>query len=390
MERLTYLFKQYTSKTATYHERLEFQEILASGVHDDTLKELIKAYLNADLTPHQPLGITPEEMMLSRIMEKAAAKTKQISLKVKLWRKLSIAASIAIAIAAGGYFYQKESKKTKTDNLAVNKNIVVPGKVGATLTLSNGKKIILMGDLDGKLAKEPGVSISKTKEGKLIYKIEANGQSVNKINSVSTSAGQTYIVNLSDGTMVWLNASSSLTFNTQLGADGRRKVKLSGEGYFEVAKDKLHPFVVETQSQQVEVLGTHFNINSYPDEPVVKTTLLEGRVKVNLKSGQHHTLLPGQQSQYNLQGFTVKFVDVNSAIDWKNNEFTFDNETLESILRKVARWYDVEIVYEGKNRSKLFWGSVSRYENIKQVLQNLELTGEVKFRLEGRRIYVIN
>jgi len=390
MERLSYLFKRFTDKTASYQERLEFQQLLATEDYDDELKAMIQDFWQAGLVTQEPLGITPEEMMLTQIMEKAAIKSNQTSSRIKLWRKISIAASISIIIVLGGYFYQKESKKTTHANYAVNRTNIVPGKIGATLTLSDGKKISLTGDFDGKLAKEQGVSISKTKEGKLIYEVESNGHSIDKLNSVSTSAGQTYIVKLSDGTLVWLNASSSLTFNTHLGVDGKRKVKLVGEGYFEVAKDRSHPFVVETETQKVEVLGTHFNINSYADEPIVKTTLLEGRVKVFLKSGQHRTLLPGQQSQSDLNGLTVKSVDINSAIDWKNNEFTFDNETLESILRKVARWYDVEIVYEGNNKSKLFWGSVSRYEDIKPVLRNLELTGEVKFKIQGRKIHVIN
>jgi ferric-dicitrate binding protein FerR (iron transport regulator) len=123
---------------------------------------------------------------------------------------------------------------------------------------------------------------------------------------------------------------------------------------------------------------------------LVKTTLLEGSIKVNVKNGQYRILKPGQQSLASDNNLNVKSVDVNNAIDWKNSEFTFNNETLESILRKVARWYDVEIVYEGDNKSKLFWGSVSRYEHINQVLQTLELTGDVKFRLTGRRLHVTN
>jgi transmembrane sensor len=310
--------------------------------------------------------------------------------KVTLWPRIAVAIAVAIVIFGAGLFYfSKDTKPLDVDQMAYQ-NDIAPGKMGATLTLANGKKISLTDHLTGKLAEEAGVSISKTNDGKLIYKVEAGHNPANQVNTVSTAPGETYVISLADGTSVWLNAASSLTFNTQLNADGERKVKLSGEGYFEVAKDKSHPFIVETASQKVEVLGTHFNINSYPDEPIIKTTLLEGSVKVNVKNGPYRMLKPGQQALLSDNKLNVKPVDINSAIDWKNSEFTFNNETLESILRKVARWYDVEIVYEGNNKSKLFWGSVSRYEHLNQVLQTLELTGDVKFRLTGRRLYVNN
>lgn len=390
MERLTYLFKQYTDKKATYAERLEFQELVQAGKHDELLKHLLDEYLNADHAHHPNLGIASEAKMLARILEKAGTTNTLSTRKIRLWQKLTVAAAVVFVIVAGGYFYYNASKNVSNENLNAFENDITPGKMGATLTLANGKRISLTAQLTGKLAEEAGVSISKTNDGKLVYKVESNQHSVNQINTVSTSPGETYTISLADGTSVWLNAASSLTFNTQLNANGKREVKLSGEGYFEVAKDKSHPFIVEAANQKVEVLGTHFNINSYTDEPFVKTTLLEGSVKVNVQGGSHRILKPGQQALLSDNKLKVKSVDINSVIDWKNSEFTFNNETLESIMRKVARWYDVEIIYEGNNKTKLFWGSVSRYEHLNQVLQTLELTGDVKFRLTGRRLYITN
>ncbi|MNL26796.1 fec operon regulator FecR [compost metagenome] len=192
---------------------------------------------------------------------------------------------------------------------------------------------------------------------------------------------------LSDGSKVWLNAASSLSFSTTLNEQGKRRVKLEGEGYFEVAKDKMHPFVVESEGQEVEVLGTHFNISAYKGEALMKTTLIEGSVKV-LAQGQQKILVPGSEAVRSGNDILVRNVDAALAIAWKNDKFVFENERIQTVMKMVERWYNVQVVYEGEMPEDVFGGSVSRFDNVSQVLKILESTGRIHFKVEGRKIYV--
>ncbi|MHA4896717.1 FecR family protein [Pedobacter sp. PWIIR3] len=309
--------------------------------------------------------------------------------KVSLWPKVAAVAAIAVAVFGAGLYFQKTNKVPGKDIVA-KVNDLAPGKQGATLTLSNGTKIKLTNSLNGQIASEAGVTVTKSNGGELIYEVHDQGK-VNTFNTLSTAKGETYQVRLSDGTMVWLNAASSLTYASNLSKNGKRAVMLRGEGYFEVAKDKEHPFVVTSNGQQITVLGTHFNVNAYDNEPYTKSTLLEGSVTVaalGFGDNETITLTPGHQAVLDNHRLTVKKVEATDAIDWKNGEFVFDNEPLESILKKIARWYDVDIVFQGKNSQLAFWGSISRYKSIKEVMDKLELTGDVHFTLEGRRVIV--
>lgn len=310
----------------------------------------------------------------------------QIQVKrVHLWPRIAVAASIIFALGAGVFFYTNHSK-TDTVQTATYASDIAPGKQGATLTLANGKKIRLSDALNGELTKEAGLTISKSADGQVVYsKATANSNSENKINTLSTAKGETYILTLSDKTQVWLNAASSLTYATSLNERGERRVKLSGEAYFQVAKDKMHPFIVETDKQTVEVLGTHFNISAYSDDKTIKTTLLEGSVKV-AANGRSKMLVPNQQSTLNEGLLIINNVEADDVIAWKNGQFVFEDEPLESVMKKIARWYNVEIEYSGIDKTKRIGGGVSRYENVSAVLKQLELTKSVHFKIEGRKI----
>ena len=317
----------------------------------------------------------------------------------KLWPFISgMVAAVAIIIL-GVYLYkykQDNNQQNQTNNFA---NDITPGKQGATLTLASGKKIQLSNAANGQLAKESGVVITKTATGELIYEIQDNTESSRSTNILSTAKGETYQVVLPDGSKVWLNAASTLKYPAKFTALKQRRVQLDGEAYFEIAKDKLHPFIVETDKQSVEVLGTHFNINSYQDEPDTKTTLLEGSVKVATLSGRQSTfkqlqnstvLKPGEQSVLSGAGkIDVMAIDVNKATAWKNGKFVFEEENIESIMRKLSRWYNVEIIYQGDFTNKTFVGSISRSDNISKILDKITFTQAVHFKIEGRRIYVM-
>jgi transmembrane sensor len=300
--------------------------------------------------------------------------------------KITAAAIILIALTIGLYTYLH---KENPDHGTLFTNDIAPGKTGATLTLANGKKIRLTDVPMGEVAKESGISITKNVAGQLVYQIKGNPGESNSMNTLSTARGETYVVILPDQSKVWMNAASSLTYATSLNEHGIRKVKLDGEAYFEVAKDKVHPFIVETNGQQVEVLGTHFNISGYNDEESIKTTLLEGSVKVIANNNHNKVLKPGQQSSLSATGkLSVTEVDTKLFTAWKDNKFIFDNDDIKSVMRIVQRWYNVEVIYTGQLPDDNFGGKISRFSNVSSVLRILESTGGVHFKIEGRKIYV--
>jgi len=309
---------------------------------------------------------------------------------VKLWPRIVAAVAAVAFIVIGIYLFRSQTNPAAESHYA---NDIKPGTTGATLTLSSGKQIRLTDAVKGELAEEAGVVVTKTREGQVVYEIKGSSAEPDKVNTLSTAKGETYMLVLPDKSKVWLNAASSLTYAAALNSKGRRIVQLNGEAYFEVAKDKAHPFVVESKGQQVEVLGTHFNINSYPDESVTKTTLIEGSVLVRraeLVSGspQKEVILkPDQQAL--LQAGKVVVADVNPDlyVAWKNNNFVFENNDIQYIMRQVERWYNVEVIYQSVPTEK-FWGSVSRFDNISSVLNILESAGGVHFKLDGRKLYV--
>jgi len=315
----------------------------------------------------------------------------------KLWLQIAAAASIIISLCIWFYFYQ--SVNTVYTEITL-KSEIRPGKNGATLTLANGKKITLSNATKGILAKEAGVKITKSADGQIIYEVSnsssKNGSGELHYNTLTTARGEQYRVRLPDSSIVWLNAASALKYPSSFASLKDRVVELSGEAYFQVAKDKKHPFVVRSKGQEVKVLGTHFNINSYMEESDVFTTLLEGSVEVSsISSSKNHNnkiiLKPGQQSQIGAGRMSIlNDTELNDVIAWKQGYFIF-NEDLKSIMNKVARWYDVEVIYKNEtDRSLVFQGKISRSRNLSEVLKVMEYTGLVHFKIEGRRIVVIN
>jgi transmembrane sensor len=309
------------------------------------------------------------------------------------WYLASAAAVFVIGFA--GYFYL--SPATTAQQLAVHQpknNKIVPGSNKAFLTLADGRKISLTDANSGEIVKQEGLSINKTADGKIVYTVVDQGKNggLEKIafNTIETPKGGQYQINLPDGTKVWLNAASSLRYPTKFAAN-IRKVELTGEGYFEVAKVHI-PFVVKTAGQEVEVLGTHFNINSYKDEDDIKTTLLEGSVRVipfgTHKNNSSKLLKPGEQSQLNESDIKVKAVDTESIVAWKNGDFVFKGDDFRTIMNKVARWYDVEVIYKGDFDNLKFGGYISRSKDISAVLNIMESTGKVRFTVEGKKITV--
>lgn len=323
--------------------------------------------------------------------------------KYALWLKIASAAVVLFFI---GFVINNQIKKQLPAEQDFSKTItkaIKPGGNKATLTLADGSKISLTDATNGIIAKQAGINITKTDKGELIYTVASvsTAKAKDLFNTIETPRGGQYQVNLPDGTKVWLNAESSLKYPAVFN-QSNRVVELKGEAYFEVAKllnktGNRVPFKVKSnlgagRNQEVEVLGTHFNINAYDDEPNNKTTLLEGSVRIsNLSASTSNLLKPGQQSiiSSSSPSILIKDVDAEEAVTWKDGFFSFNDENLETIMNKISRWYNVDIEYRGTKINKLFGGRISRFNSVNEVLETLQTTGDVHFKIEERRILVM-
>jgi len=305
------------------------------------------------------------------------------------WKKLSAAAAILIFMLAALLYFTRQKTVPQAESYATTKrSLILPGSNKATLTLGDGHTIILNRTGEGQIASENGTAVSKTKNDELAYNVVATASEKIVFNTITIPRGGQYSLTLPDGSKVWLNAASSLRFPTRFSGDSR-EVELDGEGYFEVAKNKQMPFYVNTHDMKVKVLGTHFNVMAYRDEVFTKTTLLEGRVMLSSGSATAY-LNPGEQGVWASNGFTVSKADIDQEMAWKNGYFIFNEENLQSVMRKISRWYDVDIAYSTHNQNLTYTGSISRFKNIAEVLKVLSLTGTVNFNVEERRITAIN
>lgn len=304
------------------------------------------------------------------------------------WPRVAAAAAILLSLGIGSYYYITKPNQEQIAQIQVND--VVPGGNKAVLTLANGQHVVLTSAKNGRLAIQGNTEITKTADGNIVYN-QTTGESAAisalTYNTVSTPVGGQYHLTLTDGTNVWLNAASSIKYPIAF-TGGERKVEIFGEAYFEVAHNAAKPFRVRSNHQVVEVLGTHFNINSYADETATKTTLLEGSVKVTGSNG-FKFIKPGQQAVLSGNNLSVAQADVEEAVAWKNGYFRFNDEKIASIMRKLSRWYNIDVSFEGKMLEEGFNGKISRYKNISQTLKMLEKTKAVHFKVEGRRVTVI-
>jgi len=268
-------------------------------------------------------------------------------------------------------------------------NDIAPGKNAAMLTLANGEVINLSDAKNGILALEQQINIRKTGDGQVIYSAGISSEAL-VYNTMNTPRAGKYTLTLADGTIATLDAESSITYPVAFGKKERR-VKMTGQVYFQVVHNADQPFRVDVKDQMIEDLGTEFNINAYDDEAIMKTTLIEGSARV-IYHGSSALLSPGQQAAIHrgAEKISVNKVDTEEATAWKNGYFLFNNEPLESVMRKISRWYDVDVVYPSVAPiGESYLGSITRYSNVSKVLQMLEITGDVKFRIEGKKIIVV-
>ena len=334
-------------------------------------------------------------------------------------KRILVAASIFISLGAGVFYFASDEFPGAKESVVSNHQPIKPGGNKAYLTLSNGKRILLSDSTSGTLALQSGVEITKTADGQLIYKITGDAAADSgKYNILEAPRGGQYQIVLIDGTRVWLNSASVLKYPARFSASERR-VELTGEAYFQVTKNKKQPFRIITGDQEIEVLGTQFNVNGYKDESAIKTTLIEGSVSVtalpssrqsaatrDLSSGGKDLsrrrddgrneartdviLKPGQQSILQAGSLNVDKVDTEEAIAWKDGYFIFENDNTDAIMRKLERWYDIDVVDQGKKASETkVMGAINKNTDLPEVLKLLEETGKFKFKTEGRRVTIM-
>ncbi|AOM80146.1 FecR family protein [Pedobacter steynii] len=372
-----------------------FREILTKyRQHKSSLEEtrFLETYYNM-FDVNEDLINDENESLFSELKEDIKAKIDQRIAGPKLkklsygWIKYAAAAVLLLASVSIYLF----SYQQKSDPIAQMDHAISPGGNDAILTLANGKKIVLNDAAKGEISKQPGISVSKSKDGELIYTVVSSGDdelSENTYNTISTPKGGKYAIILSDGTKVMLNSASSMTFPTSFNAADRR-VELTGEAYFEVAKEKNKRFRVISGLQTVEVLGTHFNVNAYGDEQTIKTTLLEGAVKV-FTAKKSVLIEPGEQAvldKADENSMAKHLVNINKETSWINGVFSFEGDDLKSVMRQVARWYDVNVIYEGPISEEKYFGEISRSSKLSEVIKILELNN-VNFDVAGKTIKV--
>ena len=380
------------------NSRRDFQQIIENYVSGKATPEEI-AFIEAYYAKLENQPDVLDEFTSEHSVEFAKINFEAIQTKIKKaerkprsFYKYAVAAVLFLSVGMTVFYTLRKDiiSKPVAEQTVAKKIDVDPGSDKATLTLADGSTIVLDNTNTAEVFHKNGLIISKTKSGELIYKIEnASSTKPNAYNTITTPKGGQYQVLLPDGTKVWLNAASSLKYPEVLGKT-ERMVTLTGEAYFEVAKDG-RPFYVNSKQQSVKVLGTHFNVNTYMDDNVSKTTLLEGSIALN--TSKHSKIIkPGQQALIGVNSLIAidKDVDVQNVVAWKNGLFVFDNAGLKSILNQLERWYDIKIDYSDIP-NKRYNGMVPRKAKLSEVLNMLELTGNINFKIEeGRTLKVFN
>ncbi|MDO6430953.1 DUF4974 domain-containing protein [Flavitalea sp. BT771] len=394
-DRITYLLQQYLSNRLTPDETEEWGRIL-----EDDLTGQVRQALEGRILQEQDVPAY-QEAEWDPLFEKILAGTRPVRRMRQMRRNwlMAAAALVLLSIAAWlitGSLRGSPQLAAPTPAKQTPPQDIIPGSNKATLTLADNTSISLDDAKDGVLGQQGNTKLIKRKDGQLSYQTAASykqrATSEPVYNLLTTPRGGQYQLILPDGSKVWLNAASRLKYPTSFSGK-ERVVELQGEAYFEIAHNPSMPFKVflpqakGAMPSHVEVLGTHFNIKAYPDEPAIHTTLLEGSVKVH-KGNAASLLRPGQQARWNdNMDISVAAADIEEVIAWKNGLFKFDEATIGDVMRQLARWYDVEVVYVNGVPSDLFQGEIYRNVNVSKVLKVLEASG-VHFTVEGKKILV--
>jgi transmembrane sensor len=391
-ERVSYLLNVYSGGNASNEEEQELFNWVAE--HDN--EKLIRKHIEELVSSYSPNETTPYvdwDLLYQHIVEEKNVRNTQPLVRKMAWTRWAAAASVLLLLATGYYFFTVKNHEEKSEMAIIEQpkqnDIAPPTTVNAVLTLSNGHKIILDSTGNGTVAMQGSVNVIKLADGQIAY----SGTSKEiQYNTLTNPQGSKVIsLTLADGSRVWLNTASSLRYPIAF-AGKERRVEITGEAYLEVAHNPDMPFIVSKGSTNIKVLGTHFNVNAYDDENSLNVTLLEGSVSVSTNGNQHPKIIePGEQAQVNKKGAIdlTNSVDLSEVMAWKNGLFSFRGADIKSVMRQVSRWYDVEVVFE-KDIPEKFYAEVPTSTSVSSLLNMLEATKAVKFKIEGKRISVMS
>ena len=396
------LFQRFLNDKCSPAEVKALLQYFDAGENEVLLRDVIRKHSEA--ISDTPLSSESLKLLVDKAYDKIKnaiaediepLEEPMVPLYRRLWFRIIAAAAVIFFISITAFYFQHQNNNrvsAQTQGAVEQIKDIPPGINNAVLTLDNGTTIVLDSAADGTLVQQGGIKVLKI-NGQIAYDkaANANPQAAPTYNTITTARGNQYQVILADGSKIWLNAASSIRFPSYF-TGNERKVEITGEAYFEVAKDAAKPFRVEFSNQsgekgEIEVLGTHFNVNAYPEEEDIKTTLLEGSVKI--KRGSNVLMLaPGQQAKVTSADIMLKNdVVLSQVVAWKDGFFVFNNSDIKIIMRQVARWYDVEVEFEGKIPSEGFTGKVSRNVPLSKFIKVLELN-DVNVKTEGRKIII--
>jgi ferric-dicitrate binding protein FerR (iron transport regulator) len=375
------LLEKYLTDSISESEKAMLFEMLQSSDYESELEQIIdngflEGKINGLANPDRA------KALFDKITEAGQVYRKPF-ISRRLRYTTTAAAAILLLISVAIYTF-RETNNTSISGKGKTNGEIVPGSDKAMLTLTDGSVIIL--DSTGSRAIKQGNTAIHEHSGQLQY-LQQEQETVSGLNTLATPRGGQYRLRLPDGSNIWLNAASSITYPTAF-TGSRRKVAITGEVYMEIAKNENMPFEISVNGIEITVLGTRFNVNAYKDEPSITTTLLEGAVKVS-RGNNDQLLMPGQQEQLLPNGKVeiVNDIDTASIVAWKNGMFSFNDADIPAVMRQINRWYDAEIVYQSEV-SQHFMGSIPRTVPISKLLTMLELTGRLHFRIDGRKIIV--
>jgi len=391
--RLTWLLQQYTDNTATPAELKELSDFIAQSPDDELFSQVIRDSMHVN--PLEVSKLKPYEDLADIAL--LQGKTQQLSrepIRIRRWI-WAAACMLLLLLSSGAYLWYKRPMEARlAKDVKISAKKILPGTNGAILTLADGSTISLDSLGSGKIASQNGADVV-IRQGKLAYALTDKAGSEIAYNTLSTPKGRQFHIQLPDGTDVWLNAASSIRYPTTFNGK-ERIVQLTGEAYFEVAGNPAMPFKVNVSDQaRIEVLGTHFNVNAYTNEPAIKTTLLEGSIQFHKSMDgrpgkQMVTLRPGQQSQLDFASHLLSVendVETDKVIAWKNGLFNFNDAGLQETMKQLERWYDIEVVYEKGIPPISFFGKMTKNIPLNDLLLILERS-KVHFQIEGRRLIV--
>lgn len=394
-ERITYLFYRYFDGTSTPDEKVELADLIQNPLYKERFLALMEEAWKTYSDDNPVFSEEKSRKLLTEVLGHPITDESELTENphrpVFLWKRFAAVAMIIIATGLAFYFYQDQ--KRIPEAMTVIEEDILPGRNIASLTLQDGTVFHLETAENGLLTRQEKVAVMKVNDGQIVY--QAPDQSFNgqpAFHELITPRGGQYMLILPDGSKAWLNAASSIRFPVPF-SESDRKVEITGEVFFEITKSKRkngqpRPFFVKVHQTEIEVLGTQFNINAYDDEHMLRTTLLEGSVKVH--NGNLEKLLkPGQEASISQASSSIQIneVDTEMSVAWKNGYFQFEQTPLQEVMRQLSKWYDVDVSYEGAIPDRAFSGEISRSTTLSQVLEILEIS-KVHFNRDDKKILI--